>query len=329
MATSGPGAGTETCRSRTDAFNGTEQYDSWVHLLNRTYGGWDVPVHPKKRFSARLKKTNFGNFGVTECVCDPCGGTRNQSHIDRDDREMLVIQLTQRGRERIRFEDEDYALGPGDIMIWDSTRRMMFSVEERLDKVSLMLPLQRVQSWLPGSWQSVPRKIPAQSADAVLLSSYIRALTTSDLGSTPINGECLAEAAVALLAAVVDRESGLDKASLRSRQLEQIQSFIKQNLADNELTLARIAEVNDISLRYLHWLFQSTDETAARYLQRQRLSRCHRDLQNPMMKRRRIADIAESWGFNDPMHFSRIFKDAYGATPSAVRKQRDAAAAKT
>jgi len=32
-----------------------------------------------------------------------------------------------------------------------------------------------------------------------------------------------------------------------------------------------------------------------------------------------VTDIAFRWGFTDAAHFSRVFKRAFGATPSEIR----------
>ena len=310
--------------SRTDvwdtrSFNGGEQYDAWVHLLNETYGSWDVPRGGGKAYSASLKMTRFGDVGIAQCICDPCSGKRDQHHISRDEAELVVIQLTRSGRECVRFRDQDHVLGPGDIMIWDSTKTMRFRVEERLDKVSLLLPLSRLQSWMPHGWHDVPRKIAADSPDAILLRSYMTALTSEALCESGVNGNHLSEAALAMLAGSVSPRGENRDNSLRAAQLARIKAFIDQHLDDSELTLAKIAEASGISLRYLHWLFQSTGETVTRYIQRLRLANCRRDLESPLLKGCRIADIAQTWGFSDPMHFSRVFKEMYGVRPSDVR----------
>ncbi|HKJ16050.1 MAG TPA: helix-turn-helix domain-containing protein [Xanthomonadales bacterium] len=307
---------------RTDEFNGSEQYDAWAHLLNEAFGSWDVATHKEPDFFASVSMSAFDDFGVVKCKCDPCSGTRKSSQISRDDKEFLAIQLTLKGRENVRLGDQDFNLGPGDIMIWDSTKEMHFSVEESLQKVSLILPLQRLKSWMPLRWQKAARKIEANSANAILLTSYIDALANQNICDSRLKGEHLSEAAVALLAGTVDQKRR-SSTTLRRIQLEQVKSYILSNLDDTELSLSEIARVNKISLRYLHLLFEENHETAARYLQTQRLKRCRRDLENPLMKSRKIGDIAQSWGFNDAMHFSRVFKKAFGITPSEARALTD------
>ena len=55
------------------------------------------------------------------------------------------------------------------------------------------------------------------------------------------------------------------------------------------------------------------------YIQRLRLQACVRDLQQAGPHARPITDIALSWGFGNPSHFSRVFRDHTGMTPSAFR----------
>lgn len=308
----------ETRRWQTDEFHGKEQYDCWVHLLNQAFGKWDVSPQARADFFASVSMTTFGDFGIIKCLCDPCSGTRSLRQIARDDSEFLVIQLTRQGREHVRLGDHEFVLGPGDIMIWDSTKDMHFSVIDPLDKLSVILPLHRLQSWMPLNWQSVSRKIEANSPNAILLTSYIDALARENICDARVTGEHLSEAAIALLTGSVN-ESGNSRDSLRETKLAQVKSYIGRHLDDPELSLSRIAKANRISLRYLHLLFELENQTAAKYLQMQRLERCRRDLRNPAMAKRKIADIAQSWGFGDPMHFSRAFKKTFGSTPSGMR----------
>jgi AraC family transcriptional activator of tynA and feaB len=54
---------------------------------------------------------------------------------------------------------------------------------------------------------------------------------------------------------------------------------------------------------------------------RQRLQRCRRDLSTKMMRGRTITDIALSWGFRDPTHFSRRFRQEFGVSAHEYRRQ--------
>jgi AraC family transcriptional regulator, positive regulator of tynA and feaB len=51
----------------------------------------------------------------------------------------------------------------------------------------------------------------------------------------------------------------------------------------------------------------------------ERLARCLEDLQRA--NGGSVTDIAFRWGFCDAAHFSRVFKRAFGVTPSDVRHE--------
>ncbi|GAA2788117.1 hypothetical protein GCM10010470_23340 [Saccharopolyspora taberi] len=55
------------------------------------------------------------------------------------------------------------------------------------------------------------------------------------------------------------------------------------------------------------------------WIRQRRLERCRRDLTNPHLRQRPVHAIAARWGFTDPAHFSRIFRAAYGLSPSDYR----------
>jgi transcriptional regulator GlxA family with amidase domain len=74
--------------------------------------------------------------------------------------------------------------------------------------------------------------------------------------------------------------------------LRKIQDFILQNLHDDKLTPARIAEANGISLRYLHRLFQRSDMTVSGYVMHSRLTACRAALADPSYARFQIGEIA-------------------------------------
>jgi len=310
---------------QADAFAPRERYDAWVHTLNSTYGSWDMRLRRNRDFSASLTSKKFGGFSVTECICDPCTGNRDRSNLNKDDREMLAVQLTLDGLEHMRFGDEEYVLEAGDIIVWDTTQPMTFQVERQLHKISVILPLQRLKDWMPNNWHSISRKISVGSANGILLNSYIKGLSRYDFGTTESDDGALSEATIALLVAALNHKPSYRKTALREIQLERVKKYIDRNLDDSSLTLEMIARANRISLRYLHWIFRSTEQTVSQYILQERLSRCKRDLMNPLMLDRTIATVALSWGFKDPTHFSRRFKEFCGHCPSDLRAEARAA----
>ncbi len=296
-----------------------QQFDAWQTMLQTVYGRWDVMRPVDRGFNAEISYHAMGGFQIVNCICDPCGATRNRRDIRQDDREALTIQLVLSGVESFRIDDQRIILGPGDVLIWNSTRPMGFEVTERLHKISVTMPLARLRSWLPAEWHSITSSLPGASPGAGLLSSVIKSLTPDFLAGRLRNSDALTEAVTGLLINALDIEQGSEPPSLRRGHLIIVKDHILANLADPDLSPAQIAAAKRISVRYLHVLFEDEGTTVQQYIIRQRLIRCKRELDNPKMAHRTITDIAYGWGFKNAAHFSRRFKAEFGLSPSDCR----------
>lgn len=315
----GPNNGTTIWSSRDHA--GNDRFAAWEHQLNTVYCNFDIKKPFAPDYDARIRHRSLDGLRIIDCVCDPCGAERRAKVMGRDVREILGLQLVLEGRELIRVGNEEIHLEKGDILLWDNTRAMSFDVQERLHKLSFIMPLSRFRNWLPSSWYSVERKIPKGSRSGNLLSLYMKSLGAQFLGGDGGNGDALTEATIGLIVNALGRENCQETETLRGVQMQRVRQFIDENLDHPDLSPKRIADANRISVRYLHWLFEPMGLTVTRYIIQQRLQRCHRELSNPVMRSRTITDIAFSWGFNNPTHFSRRFKQEFGVSPNDFRKQ--------
>jgi AraC-like DNA-binding protein len=314
------GQETETLWDSED-FSKPIRFDAWQHILNETYGSWDIDTAYSREFSALLETKYFGSMSVTTCTCDPCSATRTAKNIAKNNSETLVLQLVLQGAEFMTYDNNVYELAPGDLFIWDNTKAMKFDVRKRLEKISVMLPLSRLKCWLPYSWSEIPRKIPTDTFGGKLLKSHLITMSNSKPPSSPSEYESLPEATIALLVSTIRHSFEMSEGfSLKQAQLTEVKKFIKQHLSDPDLSLQLIAKSKKISIRYLHWLFSSEEVTASQFIIQSRLERCRLDLQNESMAKRSVSEIAYSWGFNDPSHFSKRYKDAFGISPTDTKE---------
>lgn len=109
--------------------------------------------------------------------------------------------------------------------------------------------------------------------------------------------------------------------SHRNLQCDWAKRFIELRLHDPELSVEAIAEGCSISVRSLHRVF--SDDSAgsvSRYLWTRRLDHCAAALRDPRERHRPITEICFAWGFSDSSHFSRVFRERFGVTPSEYRR---------
>ena len=297
------------------------RYEAWADVLNAHYGTWHAARPESPVFNADVEKINNGSFTLIKCICDPCAGMRSERLARASREEFAAFQLVLAGQELIELEGKTIELGKGDLLVWDSTRARAFEVTKKLSKVSLMMPLDQLRRWLPEDWRGVSGMVPQDSASYLLLRSYMTALARPDFRDREFCGTAMLDAGLAMLAggARSPLEGG---SSLAEGQLRSIKDFIRANLRDPELSLTQIAEHRGISLRYLHWLFGQSHQTAAAWILEARLNACRNDLLNPAMAKKTISNIAYQWGFNSAAHFSRSYRARFGESASETRQQK-------
>lgn len=104
------------------------------------------------------------------------------------------------------------------------------------------------------------------------------------------------------------------------RLLPQIRSFIKCNLDDPSLGPESIARNHFISTRHVHKLFAREGMSVSDWVRHRRLEACRRALLDPAQVSLTVTEVARRWTFSNPRHFSRIFRKAYGGTPTECRR---------
>jgi AraC-like DNA-binding protein len=102
---------------------------------------------------------------------------------------------------------------------------------------------------------------------------------------------------------------------------DRIRAYVAMHLRDPQLSIDQIALALNCSKRHLHNAFADETMTLATYIQDLRLTACLRELQQQGPTGRAITDIAMHWGFNNASHFSRIFREHTGQSPSEYRQK--------
>jgi acetamidase/formamidase/AraC-like DNA-binding protein len=103
---------------------------------------------------------------------------------------------------------------------------------------------------------------------------------------------------------------------------------IEARLADPEMSLALVAKEERVSPRYLQKLFETVGQSFSTYLRLRRLERCRAELVDPRFEKMSISNICFRWGFNDPAHFSRAFREQYRTSPRTFRHEASLALAR-
>ena len=122
-----------------------------------------------------------------------------------------------------------------------------------------------------------------------------------------------------LCATVMTDDDGLHAHS-RAELMLRLRAYIDAHLGEPDLTPTRIAAAHFISKRYLHRLFEAEGVSVSRWIRERRLERCRAALVDPRCREETVASVGMRCGLTDAAHFSRLFRETYGCTPSEFRR---------
>jgi len=298
-----------------------QRLESWSEILAATHLAFEV--HSTDRTPAEFRGTvtrrPIGDLMLVDCAASPFLGHRSRAVMRPDVKheEILGFQLVCRGIETVSEGSRGLALSPGNVVLWDGQQPTDVEIVEAFHKRTLLFPRDRVLAVCPRLAEL--RALPPldDNGPARLLVRYMNALALEQPKLEAAAGFAAANAALELLRAAVEPSVPTSRAAAREAMRAEIRRYARTHLQDPELGPASIARAYSISVRALHALFEDVDASVAGLVRSERLARCLEDLQRP--NGGSVTDIAFRWGFCDAAHFSRVFKRAYGVTPSDVR----------
>lgn len=295
----------------------------WEQSTRRYFGPLGTTNLAPHEFEGRMLVYHAGPLRLYTIEASAHRIVRDHAEMgDAADSYKLLLQL--RGESEIEQRDACVTLRTGDWSLYDPRVPYSITSREALQHMVVHIPRERLR-WLP-----VPPLHTCEAADSDLSSLYsvlsnFLASLSSQLETLPDGcAGPVSEAALALLASTLQaRHSGTSGAQPLPEVLRlRVRQYIESHLADDDLTIERIARDLRCSKRYLHRVFEGEDTTVERFIWRSRLLRCRQALERNGAAAGSISATAYHWGFNSTAHFSRLFKAQFGVTPSEFVRTR-------
>jgi AraC-like DNA-binding protein len=207
----------------------------------------------------------------------------------------------------------------GDVLLWDGTAPVEIEVLAPFVKRTVIFPRERVFAVCPRMEELPSLAKLDRTASVRLLVRYLDALGL-ELPELDETGRAVAaDAALELLRAAVVPNVPSSRWARRAALSAEVRRYVRAHLQDARLDPESIAGAHAMSVRALHALFEGTGESVAGMVRRERLERAREDLALPSGGS--VNEIASRWGFHDPAHFARVFKQRFERTPSEVRRE--------
>jgi AraC-like DNA-binding protein len=245
---------------------------------------------------------------------------RTHQHIRSDPQELVLFAVQASGCGFVEQDGRQARLEKGDFAIYETARPYRLSFDNAFDQLIFRMPRQLLERRLPNLSHQTARRFNGQTGAVALAAGFVLQLA-QNAESLGTNGlDTFATSAAELIANAIQFETaGVDDADLL--RLERLQARILRYVRSSVPDFKELAEMEGMSLRTLHRLFQIHGMTPGKWILEQRLEGVADDLRTASLSSRPITEIAFSWGFNDLSSFNRAFKTKFGISPKALRSR--------
>ncbi|MEP1768748.1 MAG: helix-turn-helix domain-containing protein [Sulfitobacter sp.] len=298
-------------------------FDSWHQSTCRDFSTTECETLNNADFRGTVHSWTSGSIGLGDITAisrdTDMPLARRVSDIKKDPRDHIMICTVKHGKIELTQSDRRVKIGPGDVVLYDQSKAFRMNFVGNVRGLVAAIPRSHATSRLNRVEKLTARKVPVNS-QAGKFTRLILDQLQPDSGSTDNALSKNVEAsALDLIFGSIDHSfssNGIVEKAHKEKQLDEIQKFMRKNLADAELNIDVICGMHGISARSLNRLFSAEGTTPMRWLWQARLEGARREiLKNQHAS---ITNIAFDFGFSDPSHFSRAFKRAFGVAPSSL-----------
>ncbi|MFF0721584.1 MULTISPECIES: helix-turn-helix domain-containing protein [unclassified Micromonospora] len=273
---------------------------------------------------ARMTVFDFGPAKVFNIEASGTTLRRTPRMCRAETETSIVLAVPLRTDNHLSWAREDRRFGPRDLMLVDLSLPYVYGWEGGGASYALHVDVDRL---------GVPRDLIHEAARTLpgspmydLVRDHVTRMTTQadPLAASAAAAE-LGAASVELMRALVVSAAGsgrLLRDTVESSMSARIQAYVRAHLREPDLTPARVAAANAISLRALYKLYEEMGQSLEQSIIEQRLQGARAELTASHRRYTSIAALARAWGFSSPSFFSHRFRAAFGLTPRQLAATR-------
>jgi AraC-like DNA-binding protein len=295
-----------------------KRFQFWQDAVCDTFVELDCQARAEGSFFGEITTAQCDGLYFSNVRSDGQIVKRTRTRIRRAREEVMLISLQVQGVGIIAQDGREARLQPGDFACYDSTRPYTLNFDAGFEQLVLHMPREAMVRRIGRTEVWTARRIEAASPVGSLVLPFVRRTASIVSDVAPATASRLSETCLSLVTAALGERLG-DIAgggtSARTALIFRAKAIIESSLHDHALNTEKVAELVSISPRYLQDLFHAESTTVSDWIWKRRLEKSRRDLADPLRACDSIAQIALACGFADFGHFSRRYKEAFGASP--------------
>jgi AraC family transcriptional activator of tynA and feaB len=293
-----------------DGFDALQR--EWGAQVGETFPLPPFESYAPGAFRLRAHSSKVHDAVITDFYAESMAGDSQGScfhHVE----DRIVLHVMQ--NSAIHFARPRDRGGPtvsaGQFIAWRTSSPWHASFGPRTATKMLILPEAYLRA-LVGDRSVVE---PADSAEMRVLMAYANMVGSIVKDLTATGVQAARDALIELVKGVLSQGVDGNERRLAPALAQAAKDIVDRHLADPDLSPALLARELNVSVRTLHRVFATTEESVTAYIRRRRLQQARADLASPH-GHASISEVAAHWQFADSSHFIRAFKKHYGETPA-------------
>jgi AraC-like DNA-binding protein len=233
---------------------------------------------------------------------------------------FLGVQLA--GSSLIVQGGREAVLRPGDLAFSDSTAPYTLLDSDGIRQHFFSIPMAALALPYDAIRQLAAVTLSPGHPVADLAATYFRRLASrpdifEEPGAAAV-GRPTIELVRALITTHLDA-SALARESSEATLLLRILEYARAHLPEPGLNATQIAAAHHVSVRHLYNVLARGGVSLGDWIRERRLEECRDELSRPGSRSETISSVARRRGFTDPSSFGRLFRAAYGLSPTEWR----------
>lgn len=297
----------------------SDRIDYWEERCAERVVGLRCSGMSEAGLEARFEYCDFGSIKMIDITGNQHVIERSPSLLRRFEKDSVFVTFLREGSAFVNRAQVCSVLGEGDVVIYDTNRPYMHGFPGHMRHVIYEIPGSDFRDRFPHWDLNGAVRFDAALNPTRLVSQALRNIVRTDVSriDTPAQRLAYEDRLWAALETAHAFVNGKARSAYHAAVLERVRQYIEAHLRDPDLSPAKIARDMGMGLRQLNRLFEGDTHTVTSLIQTRRLQRCHADLTRPDHYPKSISEIAFNWGFRNLSHFSRRFREEFGASPSA------------
>lgn len=307
----------------TDLVAPRQRVAFWQEMVSQTFVQAHCDSTVGEAFHASISTEVFDQTEISRIQAAPQRIHRRAVDIARACKPRFYLCYHAAGHAHYRERHSETLLGPGDMILLDNCEPYYAQYEEPVTSLVLHLPHEVLRDRFRVPERVLGRKLGGARGLPRVTGEFLQSCLSQAGALSAPQRPALAAMALNLFSSVLAEEMGEqpDVNTHRAVLLARLKQYIASHVREPGLDIEQAAAAAGLSTRYVSRLFQIDGLSFGRYLLQQRIERCRLALANPALRGLRVSEIALDSGFNNFAHFSRVFREQLGCSPSEYRAQ--------